>query len=135
MGTQYESKSTRLVRPPPTPRQEKLTPRQLEVLALLCEGLPNKLIARRLDMAGGTVKVHVVRILRALNVSSRLQAVVAARSLGLLDATDSAQATLQETVTAMKMGAAATPYLRRADDVPSRVRALESGRATAVAAA
>ena len=53
MGTQYELKSTRLVRPPPTLRQEKLTPRQLEVLAMLCEGLPNKLIARRLDMAGG----------------------------------------------------------------------------------
>lgn len=66
---------------------EILTPRQLEVLALLCEGLPNKLISRRLNIASGTVKVHVVQILRALNVSSRLQAVVAARNLGLVDAT------------------------------------------------
>ena len=66
---------------------EILTPRQLEVLALLCEGLPNKLIARRLDIASGTVKVHVVQILRTLNVSSRLQAVITARDLGLVDAT------------------------------------------------
>jgi DNA-binding CsgD family transcriptional regulator len=66
---------------------EILTPRQLEVLALLCEGLPNKLISRRLGIASGTVKVHVVQVLRALEVSSRLQAVVAARNLGLVDAT------------------------------------------------
>jgi DNA-binding CsgD family transcriptional regulator len=59
---------------------EKLTPRQLEVLALLCEGLPNKLIARRMDITSGTVKVHIVQILRGLNVSSRLQAVLVARS-------------------------------------------------------
>jgi DNA-binding CsgD family transcriptional regulator len=70
----------------PTPPVEVLTPRQLEVLALLCEGLPNKLISRRLNIANGTVKVHVVQILRALGVASRLQAVVAARNLGLVDA-------------------------------------------------
>jgi len=52
------------------------------VLALMCEGLPNKLIARRLNIASGTVKVHVAHIFRALNVSSRLQAVIAARGLG-----------------------------------------------------
>lgn len=62
----------------------RLTPRELEVLALLCEGLPNKLIARRLDIATGTVKIHVGRILAELGVSSRLQAVVAAQRLGLL---------------------------------------------------
>jgi DNA-binding CsgD family transcriptional regulator len=133
MENQYEMKSTRLVRPPATPRQEKLTPRQLEVLALLCEGLPNKLIARRLDMAGGTVKVHIVRILRALNVSSRLQAVIAARSLGLLDKADSVEVTLQETVTALRMGADA-PRLRLADEAASRVPASEFGRVMAVAA-
>jgi len=60
----------------------KLTPRQLEVLALLSEGLSNKLIARRLNISAGTVKVHVVHIHRALGVSSRLQAVVAVRKLG-----------------------------------------------------
>jgi DNA-binding CsgD family transcriptional regulator len=61
-----------------------LTPRQLEVLTLLCEGLPNKLICRQLNIATGTVKVHIGVILRELGVTSRLQAVVAARRCGLL---------------------------------------------------
>jgi DNA-binding NarL/FixJ family response regulator len=60
-----------------------LTPRQLEVLALLCEGLPNKLICRRLNIATGTVKVHISGILRELAAASRLEAVVKARRLGL----------------------------------------------------
>src|SRR6185436_19783566 len=60
-----------------------LTPRQLEVLSLLCEGLPNKLICRQLKIATGTVKVHVGIILKELGVSSRLQAVVAAQRCGL----------------------------------------------------
>ncbi len=62
----------------------KLTPRQLEVLSLLGEGLSNKLICRRLNIAPGTVKVHITGILRELGVTSRLQAVVAARRCGLL---------------------------------------------------
>jgi len=62
----------------------RLTPRQVEVLALLCEGLPNKLICRRLNIATGTVKVHISCILRELGVTSRLQAVVAADRHGLL---------------------------------------------------
>ena len=61
-----------------------LTPRQREVLTLLCEGLPNKLICRRLNISTGTVKVHISGILRELGVTSRLQAVVAARRYGLL---------------------------------------------------
>ena len=60
-----------------------LTPRQLEVLSLLCEGLPNKLICRQLNIAAGTVKVHIGVILRELGVTSRLQAVVAASRRGL----------------------------------------------------
>lgn len=59
-----------------------ITPRQLDVLELLCEGLPNKQIARRLSISEATVKIHVANILRALSVSSRLQAVIAARRLG-----------------------------------------------------
>src|SRR5918996_4341882 len=62
----------------------RLTPRQLEVLALLCEGLPNKLICRRLNIAHGTVKAHISSILHELGVKSRLQAVVAARKPRLL---------------------------------------------------
>jgi DNA-binding NarL/FixJ family response regulator len=65
-----------------------LTPRQLEVLALLCEGLPNKLICRRLNIASGTVKAHISSILHELGVASRLQAVVAARRHGLLREVD-----------------------------------------------
>ena len=60
----------------------QLTARQLEVLALLCEGLQNKQIARRLNIAGATVKIHVANILRTLNVSTRLQAAVVAMSVG-----------------------------------------------------
>lgn len=61
-----------------------LTPRQLEVLSLLCEGLPNKLICRRLNISTGTIKVHISDILRELGVTSRLQAVVSALRSGLV---------------------------------------------------
>ena len=60
------------------------TPRQLDVLRLLCEGLPNKVISARLDISAGTVKIHMSHILRKLGVTSRLQAVIAARRIGLL---------------------------------------------------
>jgi DNA-binding NarL/FixJ family response regulator len=61
----------------------RLTPRELEVLTLLCQGLSNKLISRRLHISGGTVKTHVGNVLRALGASSRLHAVVVAREWGL----------------------------------------------------
>ena len=61
-----------------------LTPRQLEVLALLCEGLPNKLICRRLNISAGTVKAHISSVLRELGVASRVQAVIQARRRGLV---------------------------------------------------
>ena len=54
-----------------------LTPRQTEVLSLLLQGLPNKLIARQLNLSVETVKDHVAAVLRALGVSSRTQAVLA----------------------------------------------------------
>jgi len=56
-----------------------LTQRQLEVLALLARGMPNKLIARELGLSEGTVKVHLLAIFRALDVSNRTEAVVAAQ--------------------------------------------------------
>jgi DNA-binding CsgD family transcriptional regulator len=68
----------------PESESVRLTPRQLEVLALLCEGLPNKLICRQLSISAGTVKAHISGILRELGVASRLQAVVAARRCGLV---------------------------------------------------
>ena len=54
-----------------------LTPRQTEVLGLLLKGLPNKLIARELNLSVETVKDHVAAVLRALGVSTRTQAVLA----------------------------------------------------------
>jgi DNA-binding NarL/FixJ family response regulator len=62
----------------------RLTPRQAEVLALLSEGLTNKLIGRRLNISTGTVKVHISCILRELGVSNRLQAFVSAQRYGLV---------------------------------------------------
>jgi DNA-binding NarL/FixJ family response regulator len=60
-----------------------LTTRQIEVLRLILRGLPNKLICRQLRLAEGTVKVHVSAVLRALGVTNRTQAVIAASRLGL----------------------------------------------------
>ena len=60
-----------------------LTPRQREVLGLLGEGKSNKEIARILELAEGTVKLHVTAILKALNVNNRTRAVVAAAQMGL----------------------------------------------------
>jgi DNA-binding NarL/FixJ family response regulator len=54
-----------------------LTSRQTDVLAGMVRGLPNKLIARELGLSTETVKVHVASVLRALNVSTRTQAIVA----------------------------------------------------------
>ena len=66
-----------------TPRELGLTERQAEVLGCILQGLPNKLICRRLALAEGTVKIHVAAILRALNVHNRTQAVIEASRLGI----------------------------------------------------
>jgi DNA-binding NarL/FixJ family response regulator len=64
-----------------------MSARQREVLDLLLKGLPNKLIARKLDISENTAKIHVSAVLRALGVASRTQALIAASRLGLrLDA-------------------------------------------------
>jgi DNA-binding NarL/FixJ family response regulator len=62
---------------PPPLESLGLTPRQTDVLALLLQGKPNKLIARDLNLSVETVKDHVAAVLRTLNVSSRTQAVLA----------------------------------------------------------
>lgn len=66
------------------PLLEELTPRELEVLRLLAEGLPNKTIAQRLDISEHTVKFHVNSLLGKLSVASRTEAVVRATRLGLI---------------------------------------------------
>jgi DNA-binding NarL/FixJ family response regulator len=63
---------------------EELTPRELEVLQLLAEGLPNKNIALRLGISEHTVKFHVNAILGKLSAQSRTEAVVRATRLGLI---------------------------------------------------
>ena len=68
---------------PLDPRKLGLTDRQCDVLRLILRGLPNKLICRQLDLAEGTVKVHVSAVLRALGVRNRTQAVIAASRMGL----------------------------------------------------
>jgi DNA-binding NarL/FixJ family response regulator len=64
-------------------RQLGLTDRQKDVLRLIMRGLPNKLIGRQLQLAEGTVKVHVSAVLRALGASNRTQAVLAANRMGM----------------------------------------------------
>jgi DNA-binding NarL/FixJ family response regulator len=66
----------------PSP-MEQLTPRQRQVLVLMCAGRSNKMIARDLGLSEFTVKAHVAAILRTLDVSNRLEAANMARKLGV----------------------------------------------------
>jgi DNA-binding NarL/FixJ family response regulator len=59
-----------------------LSPREAEVLTLLVEGLPNKLIARRLEISEKTVKAHLTSVFRALGVTDRTQAALWAQQHG-----------------------------------------------------
>ncbi|ELX8379103.1 two-component system response regulator NarL [Providencia vermicola] len=53
-----------------------LTPRETNILDLISQGLSNKMIARKLDIAESTVKVHVKHLLKKLNLKSRVEAAV-----------------------------------------------------------
>lgn len=61
-----------------------LTPREVEVLSLVAQGLANKEIAVRLGTASGTVKIHVQNILAKLNAADRTQAVTIALQRGVI---------------------------------------------------
>lgn len=61
-----------------------LSPREAEVLALLAEGAPNKVIARRLDISVHTVKFHVAAILVKLGAANRTDAIATAMRQGLV---------------------------------------------------
>ena len=63
---------------------EALTPREIEVLQLLADGLPNKAIAARLDISDQTVKFHVASIIGKLAAANRTEAVRIALRRGLL---------------------------------------------------
>jgi len=61
-----------------------LTPRQIEVLALISEGKPNKTIATELALSEKTVKAHITAIFKTLNVVNRTQAAAAARAAKII---------------------------------------------------
>jgi two-component system, NarL family, response regulator YdfI len=75
------SATTTATADPPT---QLLTPREVEVLHMLAEGLGNKTIARRLGISEHTVKFHVGSIFSKLNVSSRTEAVTVGVRQGLV---------------------------------------------------
>ena len=63
-------------RPPASLGNAGLTRQERKTLDLIAEGKSNKLIARELDIAEGTVKVHVKHLLKKLNLRSRVEAAV-----------------------------------------------------------
>ena len=65
-------------------KPEKLTPRELEVLNCVVEGMSNKQIAQKLVISSHTAKSHVCSILRKLNAINKIQAAVIACKLGLV---------------------------------------------------
>ncbi|MGZ3677783.1 MAG: response regulator transcription factor, partial [Ktedonobacterales bacterium] len=68
----------------PTTSDEPLTARELEVLQLMAQGLPNKTIAVRLHISEHTAKFHVSAIMMKLGAASRTEAVTRGARLGLL---------------------------------------------------
>ena len=71
-------------RPTPAALEEALSPRELEVLAMLAEGLSNKLIAHKLSISEHTVKFHVTQIMAKLHAASRTDAVMQGIRRGLV---------------------------------------------------
>lgn len=71
-----------------TDPQSLLTSRQVDVLELMAKGLPNKSIANSLNVAEGTVKLHVAVIMRALGARNRTHAVTEASRRGLVSTDD-----------------------------------------------
>jgi two-component system nitrate/nitrite response regulator NarL len=70
--------------PPAAPSDmDKLSPREREILGFIARGQSNKEIARALEVAESTVKIHVQNLLRKLKLSSRVQAAVLAVEQGL----------------------------------------------------
>jgi len=61
-----------------------LTPRELEVLTMMAEGMGNRAIAQRLGISSHTVKFHIAAILDKLNARSRTEAVTVGLRLGVL---------------------------------------------------
>lgn len=64
-------------------RGNKLTDREVEIVCCLTRGMPNKAIARELDLAVATVKVHIKSLLKKLGLRNRTQAAIWAIDTGL----------------------------------------------------
>jgi two-component system, NarL family, response regulator YdfI len=77
------SKATAHRRPAEIPT-DPLTPRELEILAMMAEGMRNRAIAQRLGISTHTVKFHIAAILDKLNARSRTEAVTIGLRQGLL---------------------------------------------------
>jgi DNA-binding NarL/FixJ family response regulator len=76
-----------LIKPDPLPgeRNRRLTPRELEVLQLICDGLSNKEIAVKLELSANTVAVHRANIMNTLGVHKTAELVVYALQNGLVN--------------------------------------------------
>nr|WP_228035594.1 response regulator transcription factor [Oculatella sp. LEGE 06141] len=68
----------------PASPSQVLTPREIEVLGMLAEGLGNKAIAKRLSISEHTVKFHISSIFTKFGVSSRTEAVMLGARQGLI---------------------------------------------------
>jgi two-component system nitrate/nitrite response regulator NarL len=99
--------------PPPNPEQRRVTTlseREHQILQCLVEGLPNKAIARELDITEATVKVHVKGLLRKTCMANRTQAAVWALSKSLQsDATAAGIGTIKQAMLAGQRGARSGP--------------------------
>jgi LuxR family maltose regulon positive regulatory protein len=88
-GSVSSRAASTLAQGPPAPSRvssslvEPLTPRELDVLALLAQGLTNKEIAQRLVISHGTVRQHAYNLYQKLQVNNRQQAVTKAADLGI----------------------------------------------------
>lgn len=87
MGALLKGVRSGAPKPPPTAavpgELDKLTPREREILGYIALGHSNKEIARSLEVAESTVKIHVQNLLRKLKLSSRVQAAVYAVEHGI----------------------------------------------------
>lgn len=89
MSPQMTAKLMASVRKPlresrPPEEKERLSPREREIMTWLARGASNKEMARALDLAESTVKIHIQNILKKLNLSSRVQAAVYAVEHGIV---------------------------------------------------
>lgn len=83
-GVRIETPPKSAAQPVVASELNKLSPREREILAFIARGQSNKEIARELDLAESTVKIHVQNILRKLGLASRVQAAVFAVEHGVV---------------------------------------------------